>query len=96
MVSVMLTYRILELQSPTKNIYCVSKKYCPFYIVTYNMTWVTTSWTHSTAGINRHPIFIVYSLDKNGQDFSDTQNIAMDMIPWTHSSSTARMKFDTR
>ena len=29
------------------SIYCVSKSSDPFYVVTYNMKWVTTFWTYS-------------------------------------------------
>ena len=30
--------------------YCMSKKYDPFYKVSYYIRWVTTSWTYSKYG----------------------------------------------
>ena len=56
----------IEVRHNRNEQYTVCPRSSDPHIVTYYMTWVTTSWTHSTAGINRHPFFIVYSLDKNG------------------------------
>ena len=49
----MIFHKFIWLLLKISTTYCVSKNSDPFYVVTYYIKWVTTSWKHSTLSLLR-------------------------------------------